>query len=72
MLSKLLKRIPPRVRYALFAILTAAGVGYSQAARMVGCESGAIDDAVTIPVDPAHPEGERVDNPNLGECIEFK
>jgi hypothetical protein len=64
-----------KLRYWLFAILTALGVGSYQAAQMLGCESGAIDDARTVPVacpgDPPHEKRCEAPNPDLGACIDI-
>lgn len=59
-----------RLRYWAFLIITALGVGGYQAAQLLGCESGWIDDAPTVPADPSKPDGPRVPNPNLGACVE--
>lgn len=61
-------KLKNKLRYWAFAILTALGVGSYQAAQMLGCESGMIDDALTIPL----ADGGVAPNPNAGECVEFK
>ncbi len=67
------KQLKNKARLWVFAILTALGVGSYQAAQLLGCESGAIDDAKTVPVfnDAGVAVGEKP-NPNAGECVEFK